>query len=71
MTWNKAPANGGAATAVDIDGSDTGHARLRELGYKQELKRDLSYVAPNQSLTGLSLFFLGWFLGFSPSSLDG
>lgn len=23
---------------------DSGHARLNELGYKQELKRDLSYI---------------------------
>ena len=42
MTWNKPP-------AADVGGSggggdDTGLARLRELGYKQELKRDLSYV---------------------------
>lgn len=41
MTWNKAP----AADAEAGGGGDTGHARLRELGYKQELKRDLSYVA--------------------------
>lgn len=26
----------------DVVSSDTGHARLHQLGYKQELKRDLS-----------------------------
>ncbi|KAF0898574.1 hypothetical protein E2562_008161 [Oryza meyeriana var. granulata] len=41
MTWNKADG------VVDVDGGggDTGHARLRELGYKQELKRDLSVLS--------------------------
>ncbi|KAL9246248.1 hypothetical protein vseg_019808 [Gypsophila vaccaria] len=29
----------------DVVAADTGHARLRELGYKQELKRDLSVVS--------------------------
>jgi hypothetical protein len=50
MTWNRSAADGGgssagttAAVAVAA-GDDTGLARLRELGYKQELKRDLSYV---------------------------
>lgn len=48
MTWSKSPAGSGTtAVDVDVDGSgDTGQARLRELGYKQELKRDLSYVTP-------------------------
>jgi amino acid transporter len=41
MTWNKAP----AADAEAGGGGDTGHARLRELGYKQELKRDLSVLS--------------------------
>jgi hypothetical protein len=45
MTWNKSPGDGGASTAENTGvGDDTGLARLRELGYKQELKRDLSYV---------------------------
>ncbi|WVZ69778.1 hypothetical protein U9M48_018512 [Paspalum notatum var. saurae] len=39
MTWNKSPADGGGG------GDDTGLARLRELGYKQELKRDLSVLS--------------------------
>ncbi|GJM93960.1 hypothetical protein PR202_ga10563 [Eleusine coracana subsp. coracana] len=40
MTWNK-------SSAVDVGGGsdDTGLARLRELGYKQELKRDLSVLS--------------------------
>jgi hypothetical protein len=51
MTWSKSPAgsggSGGGATTVDVDGpGDSGQARLNELGYKQELKRDLSYVTP-------------------------
>jgi len=29
---------------------DSGHARLQELGYKQELKRDLSYTSLLYSL---------------------
>lgn len=47
MTWNKAPADGAAAAekAVNVGGDDTGLARLRELGYKQELKRDLSVLS--------------------------
>ncbi|XP_062204682.1 amino-acid permease BAT1 homolog isoform X3 [Phragmites australis] len=46
MTWNKSPADGGAGAAASaVDGSDTGLARLRELGYKQELKRDLSVLS--------------------------
>jgi hypothetical protein len=44
MTWNKSLAVGGSGS------DDTGLARLRELGYKQELKRDLSYVPPLVSL---------------------
>ena len=45
MTWSKSPAGSGT-TAVDADGSgDTGQARLGELGYKQELKRDLSLLS--------------------------
>jgi amino acid transporter len=44
MTWNKPPAGGAAVTAVDV-GEDTGLARLQELGYKQELKRDLSVLS--------------------------
>jgi hypothetical protein len=43
MTWNRSPAGGGSAVTVDHS-DDTGLARLRELGYRQELKRDLSYV---------------------------
>jgi len=35
---------------------DSGHARLQQLGYKQELKRDLSYVSL------LSIFFTALFL---------
>jgi hypothetical protein len=38
MTWNKPPLAAGQA-AIDTD-----HGRLRELGYKQELKRHLSYA---------------------------
>lgn len=53
MTFSKSPAEsggssgGGGTTAVDVDGSgaDTGQARLNELGYKQELKRDLSLLS--------------------------
>ncbi|KAM3330961.1 hypothetical protein ACQJBY_027207 [Aegilops geniculata] len=47
MTWSKSPAGSGTtAVDVDADGSgDTGQARLRELGYKQELKRDLSLLS--------------------------
>jgi hypothetical protein len=62
MTWSKSPAGsggsgGGGATAVDVDGpGDSGQARLNELGYKQELKRDLSYVTPFFPLS-----FLSWF----------
>lgn len=51
MTWNRSAADGGgssagttAAVAVAA-GDDTGLARLRELGYKQELKRDLSVLS--------------------------
>ncbi|KAF8696846.1 hypothetical protein HU200_036485 [Digitaria exilis] len=55
MTLKNSQADGAAAAvAVAVDeGDDTGLARLRELGYKQELKRDLSYV-PRFS----SFFFL-------------
>ncbi|KAG8077229.1 hypothetical protein GUJ93_ZPchr0007g6380 [Zizania palustris] len=42
MAWKKAPA---AADAEVGGGGDTGQARLRELGYKQELKRDLSVLS--------------------------
>ncbi|TVU34524.1 hypothetical protein EJB05_16359 [Eragrostis curvula] len=49
MTWNKSPSDDGARTAVSVDvaggSDDTGLARLRELGYKQELKRDLSVLS--------------------------
>ncbi|GJN18433.1 hypothetical protein PR202_gb05596 [Eleusine coracana subsp. coracana] len=50
MTWNKSSADDGAV-AVDVAGGsdDTGLARLRELGYKQELKRDLSYALSSSS----------------------
>jgi hypothetical protein len=44
MTWNRSAADGGGSSAGTTAGDDTGLARLRELGYKQELKRDLSYV---------------------------
>ncbi|CAL4911753.1 unnamed protein product [Urochloa decumbens] len=39
MTWNKPP------PAVADDAPDADHGRLRELGYKQELKRHLSVVS--------------------------
>ncbi|PVH33549.1 hypothetical protein PAHAL_8G021500 [Panicum hallii] len=39
MTWNKPPLAAGQA-AIDTD-----HGRLRELGYKQELKRHLSVLS--------------------------
>ncbi|XP_034569028.2 amino-acid permease BAT1 homolog [Setaria viridis] len=39
MSWNNPP----PAVAADAPGTD--HGRLRELGYKQELKRHLSYAA--------------------------
>ncbi|KAG2559897.1 hypothetical protein PVAP13_8KG037065 [Panicum virgatum] len=39
MTWNKRP------TVAADDALDTDHGRLRELGYKQELKRHLSVVS--------------------------
>jgi hypothetical protein len=61
MTWNRSAADGGGSSAgttaavavAAAAGDDTGLARLRELGYKQELKRDLSYVvlSPVQSPT--------------------
>ena len=38
MTWNKRP------TVAADDALDTDHGHLRELGYKQELKRHLSYA---------------------------
>ncbi|CAN6344324.1 unnamed protein product [Urochloa humidicola] len=38
MTWKNHPAGAGAGANAD-------HARLRELGYKQELKRHLSVVS--------------------------
>ncbi|KAL6906044.1 hypothetical protein ACP4OV_003645 [Aristida adscensionis] len=41
MTWNTPP----AAAAAVAGGSDADHARLRELGYRQELKRHLSVVS--------------------------
>ncbi|PWZ11284.1 Amino-acid permease BAT1 [Zea mays] len=44
MTWNRSPAGGGSAVTVDHS-DDTGLARLRELGYRQELKRDLSVLS--------------------------
>ena len=44
MTWNRSAADGGGSSAGTTAGDDTGLARLRELGYKQELKRGLSYV---------------------------
>nr|CAB3473524.1 unnamed protein product [Digitaria exilis] len=53
MTLKSQADGAAAAVAVAVDGDDTGLARLRELGYKQELKRDLSYV-PRFS----SFFFL-------------
>ncbi|XP_072950745.1 amino-acid permease BAT1 homolog isoform X3 [Typha angustifolia] len=43
MNWKKDESNGSAR--IDIDASDSGHARLKELGYKQELKRDLSVLS--------------------------
>lgn len=46
MVWERDEAANGGSTGVDIDDPadavDSGHARLSELGYKQELKRDLS-----------------------------
>nr|CAB3477564.1 unnamed protein product [Digitaria exilis] len=47
MTLKNSQADGAAAAvAVAVDeGDDTGLARLRELGYKQELKRDLSVLS--------------------------
>ncbi|KAG2614751.1 amino-acid permease BAT1 homolog isoform X2 [Panicum virgatum] len=39
MTWNKRP------TVAADDALDTDHGRLRELGYKQELKRHLSVLS--------------------------
>ncbi|XP_047054418.1 amino-acid permease BAT1 homolog [Lolium rigidum] len=50
MTFSKSPAGsggsgrGGGITAVDVDG-DSGQARLNELGYKQELNRNLSLLS--------------------------
>ncbi|GJM88070.1 hypothetical protein PR202_ga04093 [Eleusine coracana subsp. coracana] len=41
MTWNKPP----AAAGVAVDASVSDDARLRELGYKQELKRHLSVLS--------------------------
>lgn len=44
MVWGKDGANG--STRSDVESStDTGHTRLHELGYKQELKRDLSVLS--------------------------
>ncbi|TVT99458.1 hypothetical protein EJB05_55127, partial [Eragrostis curvula] len=43
MTWNKPPA--GVTVTVAGDANDADHARLRELGYKQELKRHLSVLS--------------------------
>jgi hypothetical protein len=42
MTFSKSPAGSGGSgiTAVDVDG-DSGQARLNELGYKQELRREM------------------------------
>lgn len=34
--------NNGSCAITMYDELDSGHARLHELGYKQELKRDLS-----------------------------
>lgn len=34
----------GLARVTDAQAMDSGEKRLAELGYKQELKRDLSYV---------------------------
>ena len=69
MTWSKSPAGSGdrgdgGATAVDVDGSgDSGQARLNELGYKQELKRDLSYVTlPTPApVAAVVPFLVSWF----------
>ncbi|KAL6615551.1 hypothetical protein ACP70R_037821 [Stipagrostis hirtigluma subsp. patula] len=44
MTWSKSPVSGDEAAVVVVD-ADTSIARLRELGYKQELKRDLSMLS--------------------------
>lgn len=44
MGWEKEESNG--SKKIDIrPGSDSGNARLQELGYKQELKRDLSVLS--------------------------
>ena len=59
MTWNRSPAaDGGSSSAVAVDhgSDDTGLARLRELGYKQELKRDLSYVPPSSPPSTIAFF---------------
>ncbi|TVT97966.1 hypothetical protein EJB05_56766, partial [Eragrostis curvula] len=53
MTWNKPP----AGVAIAVDASDTDHARLRELGYKQELKRHLSFVIKLVVLSNFSISF--------------
>ncbi|CAL9116605.1 unnamed protein product [Musa acuminata var. zebrina] len=49
MVWERDEAANGGSTGVDIDDPadavDSGHARLSELGYKQELKRDLSVLS--------------------------
>jgi len=39
----------------DSSTMDSGQKRLHELGYKQELKRDLSYVNPLLPLSPLKL----------------
>ncbi|WOK93043.1 amino-acid permease [Canna indica] len=46
MAWTKEDeANGSARIGIRDTALDSGHARLHELGYKQELKRDLSVLS--------------------------
>lgn len=45
----------------DTSAMDSGQKRLHELGYKQELKRDLSYVDPFLSLSSPVDLTFGFF----------
>nr|CAD1834209.1 unnamed protein product [Ananas comosus var. bracteatus] len=46
MTWRKHESNGISRSITTVEAPlDSGGARLHELGYKQELKRDLSVLS--------------------------